>query len=111
MNKRIFGIRIFEMFALLGLYLVLSIIYHVALWFNRPEKYRDTADLLNPESWFDNEGLQYTVMFLATCMVWLVVFKLCKHWKLWQRLLLHLFGLPFFVFCAWKVFYFIGLPI
>jgi LytS/YehU family sensor histidine kinase len=40
-------------------------------------------------------------------MVWLVVFKLCKHWKLWQRLLLHLFGLPFFVFCAWKVFYFI----
>ena len=107
MKKRIFGIQILEIVALMGLYAVLSVVYHVTLWFNRPEEYRDSADLLRPESWFNNEGLQYTVMFIATCIVWVVIFKLCKHWKLWQRLLLHLLGLPFFVFLSWKVFYYI----
>ncbi|AXG71695.1 sensor histidine kinase YehU [Kordia sp. SMS9] len=107
MNKRIFGIKVFDILALLGLYLTLSIIYHVTLWFNRLPKNRDWADLFGLNSWFDNEGLHYTVMFVATCIVWFFIFKLFGHWKLWQRLLLHILGIPFFLFCSWKVFYFI----
>ncbi len=107
MNKRIFGIKIFEIAALMTLYLVLSIIYHITLWFNRfPEK-RDIADLFSIEDWFNNKGLQYTVMLVATSIVWLIIFRLCKDWKLWQRLSLHVLGLPFFILFSWKVFYYI----
>ncbi|WP_046757534.1 sensor histidine kinase [Kordia jejudonensis] len=106
-NKRIFGIKIFEIFALMGTYFLLSIVYHVTLWFNRPLEYRKSSDLFSPESWFDNEGLQYIIMFLATSIVWFFIFKVFRKYKLWQRLLLHLFGLPFFILCSWKLFYYI----
>ncbi|QHI34854.1 Sensor histidine kinase YehU [Kordia antarctica] len=107
MNRRIFGVKIFEIVALISTYIVLSIGYHVTLWFNRTSDYRLYSDLLNIESWFNNEGLQYVIMFVATSVVWIVIFKIFRHWKLWQRLLLHFLGLPFFIFCSWKVFYLI----
>lgn len=107
MNKRIFGIKILEIAALVGIYFILSIGYHITLWLNRPAEYRDSSDLLNPESWFNNEGLQYIIMFLATAVVWIFIFRVFRHWKLWQRLLLHFFGLPFFILLSWKVFYII----
>ncbi|MBC8753500.1 histidine kinase [Kordia sp. YSTF-M3] len=107
MNKRIFGIKIFDIAALLGTYLVLSIGYHITLWFNRTEEFRVYSDLLNLESWFNNEGLQYIIMLFATSVVWIFIFRIFRQWKLWQRLLLHFLGLPFFVLFSWKIFYLI----
>lgn len=108
MKKQIFGIKLYEIAALMGTYLFLSFIYHITLWFNRPVEYRDTSDILNLQSWFDSEGLQYTLMFIGTAIVWMFVFKIFRHWKLWQRLLLHSIGLPFFLLFAWKIFYYLS---
>lgn len=108
MKKRIFGIKLTEVLVFTGLYFLLSVVYHVAIWFNTPPKRKDVSDITSLEQWFDNAGLQYIIMCIVTALIWIVVFKVYKHWKLWQRLLLHTIGLPFFIFCAWKVFHFLS---
>lgn len=106
MEKKIFGVKWIEIGALFGTYLILSLGYHFTLWMNRGG-FRDPNDhtLFVPHRWFNNEGLQYSVMFVATLIVWVFIFKVFRHWKLWQRLLLHFVGLPFFVLFSWKIFY------
>ncbi|WP_298514479.1 sensor histidine kinase [uncultured Kordia sp.] len=107
MNKRIFGIKTIELLVFSGLYFLLSLVYHFAILFNTPVKYRTTADFFSIEKWIDHAGLQYSIMFIVTAIIWMIVFKLFKNWKLSQRLLLHLLGLPLFILFAWKVFYYI----
>ena len=107
MNTRIFNIKVSEILAFLGWFFVLSVIYHATIWFNAPEESRNSAKLFSIIDWFDNAGLQYVIMFVVASVIWTVVFKICKHWKLWQRLLLHIVGLPLFVLCSWKLFYII----
>jgi len=107
MNKRIFNIKAIELLVFTGLYFLLSIVYHVAILFNTPLKYRKTSDFLSIQKWIDHAGLQYLIMFIITSIIWMIVFRLCKYWKLSQRLLLHLLGLPLFILFAWKVFYYV----
>ncbi|MEM6722107.1 MAG: histidine kinase [Bacteroidota bacterium] len=107
MKKRILDIKITEVLVFTGLYFILSIVYHLAIWFNTPENRRTYSDIFDINEWLDNAGIQYLLMFAATCFIWWIVFKLCRPWKLWQRLLLHAFGLPFFIFFAWKVFHYV----
>lgn len=107
MNKRIFGIKAIEVLVFTGLYFLLSILYHLAILFNTPIEYRGFSDFFSIDKWFDHAGLQYVVMFIITSIIWVIVFRVCKHWKLWKRLLLHLIGLPIFIFFAWKVFHYI----
>lgn len=105
MKEKIFGIKWKEIGALLGIYLLLSLIYHITLWFNRAGYNEEVNSLFVPRDWFVTEGLQYSLMFLATLFVIFFVFKVFGHWKLKYRLLLHLIGLPFFLLVAWQFFY------
>lgn len=107
MNKRIFGIKTIEVLVFTGLYFLLSIAYHLAILFNTPLEYRKATDFFSLDKWFDHAGLQYVIMFIVTSIIWMVVFKFCKHWKLPKRLLLHLLGLPLFIVFAWKVFHYV----
>lgn len=105
MNKKIFSVRISEVIAVLSVYLTLSFCYHVTLYFNRGGQ-DDPADTLwDLGGWYFTGGLQYTFMFIATAIVWFVIFRVYKSWPFKYRLLLHFLGLPFFILFAKTLFY------
>ncbi len=108
MKKEFFGIKLYEVGALLGTYLILSLIYHVTLYVNRLGFTREDDVLFAPSSWFDDSGLQYGIMLLGTGIIWIFIFRVFQHWSLGKRLLLHIIGLPFFVIFSWKVYYVIS---
>ncbi|MEM6395091.1 MAG: histidine kinase [Bacteroidota bacterium] len=97
------GIKRYELAAVVGAYLLFSLIYRITLYASWPEK--KTSELFSLEKWWDSAGLQYGLMLLATGVIWLFIFKVFKSWSLWKRLLLHIFGLPFFLFAAWYLYY------
>ncbi len=105
MKKGLFNIRIPEVIAVVSVYLVLSFCYHMTLYFNRGGQ-NDPADTLwDIGDWYFTKGLQYTFMFVATAIVWFVIFRICRSWPLKYRLLLHFLGLPFFILFAKTLFY------
>ena len=105
MTKKYKAVKISEFGALLGTYLILSLLYHITLYINRLGFQRDADVLFAPSNWFDDSGLQYFIMFVSTLMIWFVIFRVCKNWSLAQRLALHIIGLPIFVFSAWRMYY------
>ncbi|WP_378172729.1 sensor histidine kinase [Aquimarina sp. SS2-1] len=107
MNKDLLKIKWSEAVALIGTYFLLSLLYHITLWFNRAGYNEDLNTLFVPKNWFFNEGLHYSIMLVATIIVWFIVFRVFRHWRLKYRLLLHTIGLPFFILFAWPLFYFI----
>ncbi|GGG40857.1 hypothetical protein GCM10011344_47120 [Dokdonia pacifica] len=105
MKKGLINIRIPEVIAVVSVYLVLSFCYHMTLYFNRGGQ-NDPADTLwDIGDWYFTKGLQYTFMFVATAIVWFVIFRICRSWPLKYRLLLHFLGLPFFILFAKTLFY------
>jgi len=105
MKKSIFSIRISEVLAVIGVYLALSFFYHVTLYYNRGGQ-NDPADTIwSLQDWYFTQGLQYTLMFVATAIVWFFIFRICSTWDLKYRLLLHFLGLPFFILFAKTIFY------
>lgn len=105
MKKKIFGIQYYELGALLGTYLILSLIYHITLYINRLGFTRADDVLFAPSNWFDDSGLQYGIMILGTGIIWFFIFRICGHWSLGKRLALHLIGLPLFVLFSWRLYY------
>lgn len=103
--RKIYGIRIKDILITYGLYMVFALFYHITLWVNR-EGYADPDDsIFNPLEFFRRVMLQYTIFFMITIPVWLLIFKRLRHWKLHQRLLIHLVTLPIFVFAARWIYY------
>ncbi|MFP2995218.1 histidine kinase [Spongiivirga sp. MCCC 1A20706] len=105
MKHTFLRIRISEIGALLGTYLVLSLIYHITLYINRTGYNNPDDILLHPTFWFDDAGLQYSLMFIGTIVVWFFVFRVFQSWVFWKRLLLHFIGLPFFILFSWQLYY------
>lgn len=105
MKKKIFSVRISEVIAVLSVYLTLSFCYHVTLYFNRGGQNDPTDTLWNLGDWYFTGGMQYTFMFVATAIVWFVIFRVFKSWPFKYRLLLHFLGLPFFILFAKTLFY------
>ena len=105
MKKSLFHIRISEVLAVIGVYLALSFFYHVTLYYNRGGQNDPTDTIWSLNDWYFTKGLQYTFMFIATAIVWFIIFRICRTWPLKYRLLLHLIGLPFFILFAKTLFY------
>lgn len=108
LNKKIKGVKIKEALMLLGVYIFLSFFYRIILMFNRKgfENWRVENDVwYNFPQWFDDGGLQYTIMLIVSVFIWLLIFKLLRHWKLWQRLLIHIITLPSFVWISQQGYY------
>ncbi|WP_394750184.1 sensor histidine kinase [Spongiimicrobium salis] len=105
MKKSIFRIRVSEVLAVIGVYLALSFFYHVTLYYNRGGQNNPSDTLWSLDDWYFTKGLQYTLMLIATAIVWFIIFRICRTWPLKYRLLLHFLGLPFFVLFAKTLFY------
>ncbi len=108
MKKEIFGIKMYELGALLGTYLILSLIYHITLYINRLGFTREEDVLFTPSNWFDDSGLQYGIMLVGTGIIWVFIFRIFSQWSLGKRLALHIIGLPLFVLFSWRVYYLIS---
>ncbi len=106
-NKRIYGIKLGEIVAVIAGYLLLSGVYRFTLWTSYLDQPNPLQLLFSVWEWFDSAGLQYTMMLIATLVIWVLIFRVFKEWKLQYRLLLHLLTLPFFVLMAWKGYYWV----
>lgn len=104
-NRRVFGVKNAELVAFLGFYFLFAGLYHATLWFNRMGD-QDPEDILfSPLQFIDDSGLDYFLKLLVTIPIWWLVFRRLKHWKLSQRLLLHIILMPVFVL-SWKFLYY-----
>ncbi len=108
-KRGLFGIRNKELFIFLSFYLFFAFFYHFTLWVNRRgwENYEKEDILFHPLNFFDDSGLDYLVKLLVTIPFWWLLFRKLKHWSLTQRLLLHIFLLPAFVF-IWQQLYYLA---
>jgi sensor histidine kinase YesM len=98
-----------QVFLVVFAYIFASWVYHATIWSTSyDEKWKTMERLFGPKNWWDGGGLQYAMMLLATAVIWFFIFYLFKHWQVKYRLLLHLIGLPLFVFSAWKGYYFVS---
>jgi signal transduction histidine kinase len=102
-NLKINDIYLYELAAFAGLYLFFAVNYHLTLWLNVTD-FRDESDLFfSFREFMDNAGVQYLCMFAMAVPIWWLIFRKLRHWKLRYRLLLHILGLPLFVFVGgWK---------
>jgi hypothetical protein len=107
MNKKIFGIKIWEMAVFIGIYIVMSFLYRVTIWLSYEGYNRIDDSIFNFLRWCYGGGLQYALMMLASALIWLLIFRTCKNWSLKHRLLLHFVTLPLFVLVAQQVYYLI----
>ena len=107
-NKPFKGIKIKEVLMLLGVYVLLSFFYKIILQLNRRgiKDWKVENDVwYNSGQWFIDGGLQHIIMFVISCIVWVLIFRVFRKLKLWQRLLLHIITLPLFVWFAQQGYY------
>ena len=104
-DRTIASVRIKDILITFGLYMLFALMYHITLWVNRAG-YNDPEDaIFQLVPFIRRGGMQYTIFFLLTIPVWLLIFRGLKDWKLYQRLLVHIVTLPVFVFAAKYIYY------
>lgn len=104
-HKSIWGVRIKDILITYGLYMLFAIMYHITLWVNRAGYNNPDDAIFQLIPFMSRGGMQYTIFFLLTIPVWLLIFRKLRNWKLYQRLLIHLVTLPVFVFAAQFIYY------
>ncbi len=104
-KKKLFGVRIKDILITYGLYIIFALLYHVTLWVNRAGYENPEDHIFQLVPFISRGGMQYTIFFILTIPVWLLIFRRLKHWKLYQRLMIHLVTLPLFVFLAQQIYY------
>ncbi|WP_340202563.1 sensor histidine kinase [Ascidiimonas sp. W6] len=105
LNRKILGVRLDELLAFLAFYLFFALSYYVTLWINRLGFQRADDPLFSVNSFFDSGGLDYLLKLLLTIPLWWLIFRKLKHWRIKNRLLLHIFFLPFFVIVWQQIYY------
>lgn len=103
--KRIAGIRIVEILAFFAFYLFFALSYYVTLWINRQGFKSENDPLFSIRSFLDSGGLDYFLKLLLTIPIWWLLFRKLRHWKIKNRLLLHIIFLPLFVY-GWQQTYY-----
>lgn len=99
--------RKFEIIGIFLLYFLFAFGYHLTLWINGRHYLEGFSFLLSPVEFMDSAGLDYLVKGLLSIPIWWVIFKLLKERPIWQRLLVHLIGLPIFLFTFIRLYYFL----
>lgn len=88
-----------------ALHLLFSFVYYITLWYASDPAGRVNKSFFDWDKYVDDAGLQFSLMFVAAVIVWLIIFKWLRHLKLTYRLLLHILTLPLYTFFAKDVFY------
>lgn len=104
-NRKFLTIRIKEYAFIIGFYLLSSSSYYVTLWANRQDYTKGENDPIFNIAGFGDQAFDYAFKLLLTIPIWWLIFRQVKHWKLWQRLSLHIVFLPIFVLVWQRVFY------
>ncbi|MBB3836604.1 sensor histidine kinase YesM [Runella defluvii] len=104
-KKLIWGVRLGELLAVVGVYFVLYALYCLTLTFNELSYVKMTygALLLN---YAVSQFFDYALKFILTIPLWYFYFRVIPHWKLSTKILLHVFTMLLFVFTWQKAFYF-----
>ena len=108
MNKKLFGIKFWEISVFVGIYLLMSFLYRFTIWLSYKGYNFENDSLYDLWLWFDGGGMQYLFMMLVSIAIWLLIFRVCQQWKLRNRLLLHLITLPLFILVAQQFYYFVS---
>ena len=104
-NKRIAGIKYWEIIFVLCFYLFFAISYHTTLYFNRRGYEGSEGQLFDLLTFMSNGGLDYFVKLILTVPIWWLVFRTFRHLSLRKRLALHLIGLPLFPLLFQQIYY------
>ena len=94
-DRKIFGIRIWELALLFLFYFAFALAYNLAIY----------ATSEGEESFLGNVLLDYGLKALYTIPIWWLVFRKLKHWKIWQKAVILLVILPLFVHW-WQISYY-----
>jgi signal transduction histidine kinase len=105
-KKIIWGISLGELLALLTFYAFSAVAYYTAIQLSVPNE-RQYDTLFDLWRIFDGGGLQYSVFFGFTVLIWWLIFRLLRHQALHLRLLAHVITLPFFVIGSQQTYYYI----
>lgn len=94
-HRTIFGIRYNELGLVLLLYLFFGFAYNMAIYMTSGGQ----------AAFIPNIFYDYGLKGLYTIPIWWLFFKKLNHWKIWQKLLLHLVWLPIYV-VGWQQSYY-----
>lgn len=105
LHRKILGVRVQEILITFMIYMFFAFLYHLTLWVNR-NGFDDPEDpLFNVEQFVSRSGMHYSLFFLMSIPIWLLIFRWIKHWKLGYRLAVHIITLPLFVFLSQEWYY------
>jgi two-component system, LytTR family, sensor kinase len=102
----IWGIRLGELAAFMGVYFFLYALYCLTLTINESAYVNISFDKLL-QNYLISQSIDYGLKFLYTIPLWYLYFKVLKHWSLYHKIVLHQFTSFLFVLCWIKSFYFI----
>jgi len=105
LNRRYFGIKVYEYLAGFLFYFFFSYLYHVTLWVNKLSMEPPVSELFSFTEYMDAAGLDYFFKFLLTIPIWWLIFRKMKEVSLPKRLLTHLITLPLFVLIGQQSYY------
>ncbi|MCP9762556.1 sensor histidine kinase [Lacihabitans soyangensis] len=103
-KKLVWGIKLGELSAFLGLYLFLYLTYCITLTFNELAYVKFTFEQLL-KNYLVSQFFDYFIKLILTIPIWFLFFKIVNNWNIYFKLLLHLFMLVIFVFLWQKIFY------
>ncbi|MFK7936807.1 MAG: sensor histidine kinase [Saprospiraceae bacterium] len=109
LNKRFFGIAMWEYLIVAAIYTLFAVIYHLAIWISSIPHY-DTMPwdkLFSFTSFMDAAGLCYILTLLTTIPIWWLIFRYWKSKPLKKKLLAHVFLLPLFIVISQESYRFI----
>lgn len=102
----IWGIKLGELAAFLGIYFILYLLYSITLTINELAYVKLTFSQLLT-NYLTSQAIDYSLKFLFTIPLWYLYFKTLRNWSLPKRLLLHIITIFLFVLCWMKSYYFI----
>lgn len=96
-----------ELMVFVGAYFLSSILYRLSIWISYQGYNREDAPLFSLKAWFDSVGLHHLMMMGVAIVIWVLLFRVFSTWKLWQRLITHIFFLPLFILVAHRGYYWV----
>lgn len=94
------------LFFLFLFYLFFSILYYITLSINDGSYYENgILSLFNFSRFLKESGLQYSILFLLSLPIWLLIFKVLNRNNTAYVLIAHALILPIFITVSRKVFY------
>jgi two-component system, LytTR family, sensor kinase len=105
-NRRlIWDIKLGELSAIIGLFIVLYITYAISLTLAQMD-YTPNSFTVDLKHYLFSHFIDYLIKFILIIPLWYFYFKVIRHWSIYLKIGLHLITMILFVVIWQKVFYF-----